>query len=120
MNIVISGGSGHIGTMLATALSKDGHDVTVLSRVQSSAPWRVVVWDGETLGDWASAIDGADVVINLAGRSVNCRYTADNRRIIKESRVNSTRAIGDAIARATSPPPIWLQMSTATLYAHPV
>ena len=63
-------------------------------------------------------IDGADVVINLAGRSVNCRYTAENRRLIKESRINSTRAVGQAIAAAARPPRVWLQASTATIYAH--
>ena len=75
-------------------------------------------WDAETLGDWAAEIDGADVVINLAGRSVNCRYHAENRRVIKESRVKSTRAVGQAIARAARPPRVWLQASTATIYAH--
>lgn len=60
----------------------------------------------------------ADAVINLAGRSVNCRYTAENRRLIKESRVNSTQIVGQAIAQASRPPRVWLQASTATIYAH--
>src|SRR5262249_29770191 len=80
--------------------------------------WRVVEWDAATPGGWATEIDGADVVINLAGRSVNCRYTAENRRLIKDSRIQSTRAVGEAIARAARPPRVWLQMSTATIYAH--
>jgi uncharacterized protein (TIGR01777 family) len=63
-------------------------------------------------------LDGANVVVNLAGRSVNCRYNAENRRLIKESRVDSTRVVGQAIAQARQPPPVWLQMSTATIYAH--
>jgi uncharacterized protein (TIGR01777 family) len=70
------------------------------------------------LDDWAWTIDGADVVINLAGRNVNCRYTPENRRLIKESRVNSTRVVGQAIAAAAQPSPVWLQASTATIYAH--
>jgi hypothetical protein len=70
------------------------------------------------LGAWAGEIDGADVVINLAGRSVNCRYTAGRRREILDSRVESTRVIGEAIARAGRPPRVWLQASTATIYAH--
>jgi uncharacterized protein (TIGR01777 family) len=70
------------------------------------------------LGDWTTAIEGADVVINLAGHNVNCRYNAQNRRLIKESRVESTRILGDAIARASRPPCVWLQASTATIYAH--
>lgn len=75
-------------------------------------------WDAQTLGDWTTAIEGADVVINLAGHSVNCRYNARNRRLIQGSRVKSTRILGDAIARASRPPRVWLQASTATIYAH--
>src|SRR5439155_196112 len=75
-------------------------------------------WDAETVGAWAAEVDGADAVINLAGRSVNCRYNAENRRLIKESRVRSTRAVGQAIARAARPPRVWLQASTATIYSH--
>ena len=119
--IVIAGGSGHLGTLLARAFHHDGHDVIVLSRRRrrpSLTPWPTAVWDGRTLGPWASLIDGADVVINLAGRSVNCRYTAANRRQIVESRLESTRVIGKAIAAAAHPPRVWLQMSTATIYAH--
>lgn len=118
MKIVIPGGSGQIGTVLAHAFVADGHEVVVLSRKPGPAPWRIVEWDGETLGRWAAEIDGADVVINLAGRSVNCRYGSRNRREIKESRVKSTRAVGQAIAEATCPPRVWLQASTATIYAH--
>jgi uncharacterized protein len=69
-------------------------------------------------GAWAAELDGADVVINLAGRSVNCRYNAANRREIMGSRMDSTRAVGEAIARAAHPPQVWLQASTATIYAH--
>ncbi|HYJ47178.1 MAG TPA: TIGR01777 family oxidoreductase [Pyrinomonadaceae bacterium] len=118
MKIVIPGGTGQVGTVLARAFQKDGHEVIVLSREPHAAPWRVVEWDARSVGDWAAELEGADVVINLAGRSVNCRYTAENRREIKESRVNSTRAVGEAIARAKQPPPLWLQASTATIYAH--
>ncbi len=78
----------------------------------------VVEWDGVTLSDWQREIDGAEVVVNLAGRSVNCRYNAANRQEILESRVKSTSAIGEAIARARRPPRTWLQASTATIYAH--
>jgi uncharacterized protein (TIGR01777 family) len=119
MKIVIPGGSGHVGTVLARAFHQRGDEVVVLSRAQSDAPpWRVVKWDGETLGDWASEIEGADTVINLAGQSVNCRYTAENRRIIIDSRVKSTRVVGQAIAQANNAARVWLQASTATLYAH--
>jgi uncharacterized protein len=118
VKIVIPGGSGQVGTILARAFRRDGHDVVVLSRVPHPAPWRVVAWDGATLGDWRREIDGCDVVINLAGRSVNCRYTLANRTDILESRVLSTRVVGQAIAAAARPPRVWLQASTATIYAH--
>jgi uncharacterized protein len=118
MKIVISGGTGQVGTILARAFDEDGHDVVVLSRRACNAPWRVVVWDAKTLGDWAAELEGADVVINLAGHSVNCRYNSENRQSIKDSRVNSTRVVGQAIEGAVNPPRVWLQMSTATIYAH--
>jgi len=118
MKIILPGGSGQIGTILARALFKDGHEALVLSRQPKNAPWRTVAWDAETLGDWAAEFEGADAVINLAGRSVNCRYNAENRRAIKKSRVASTKIIGEAIARASNPPKMWLQSSTATIYAH--
>ncbi len=119
MKLILPGGSGQVGTLLARAFSADGHEVIVLSRTPSAGnPWRTVQWDGETVGDWAAELDGADAVINLAGRSVNCRYTPENRRQIKQSRLRSTEAVGEAILRAKTPPPVWLQMSTATIYAH--
>jgi uncharacterized protein len=118
MKIVIPGGSGQVGTILARAFQRDGHEVVILSRATGKQPWRVVAWDARTLGDWASELEGADVVINLAGRNVNCRYTAENRRAIMESRVDSTRVLGEAVARAVRPPRVWLQASTATIYAH--
>jgi len=118
MKIVIPGGSGQVGTLLARGFEADGHDVTILSRATSGSGFRTVVWDATTSGAWCSEIDGADVVINLAGRSVNCRYTDENRRLIMESRVRSTKAVGEAIAKSEQPPKLWLQASTATIYAH--
>ena len=120
MKIVIPGGSGQVGAILARAFVADHHDVVVLSRHPAQAPWRTIVWDAETLGDWAHELEGADAVINLAGRSVNCRYTPENRRLILDSRVKSTQVVGQAIAQASQPPRIWLQASTATIYAHRV
>jgi len=118
MKIILPGGSGQVGGLLARAFVAHGHDVVVLSRRPASAPWRVTAWDAKTLGPWAAELDGADVVINLAGRSVNCRYNAANRREIIESRVDSTRVVGQAIGAASRPPRVWLQASTATIYAH--
>ena len=118
MKIVIPGGTGRVGTLLSQSLFDDGHEVVVLSRAPRPSPWRVIAWDGVSAGDWRREVDGADVVINLAGRDVNCRYSAKHREEILQSRVLSTRVIGDAIARARRPPQVWLQASTATIYAH--
>ena len=118
MKVVLPGGSGQIGTLLARAFHDRGDEVVVLSRSPESVPWRSVAWDAETLGEWAAELDGVDVVVNLAGRSVDCRYGPENRRQILESRVRSTRAVGEAIAAAKAPPRVWLQASTATIYAH--
>lgn len=118
MRYVIPGGSGQVGTVLARALTRGGHDVVVFSRRPEPAAWRTIGWDAKTIGPWAREIDGADVVINLAGRSVNCRYTAANLEEMMQSRVRSTRIVGEAIALAARPPRVWLQASTATIYAH--
>lgn len=118
LKVVIPGGSGELGTLLATTFASEGHEVVVLSRRPSTAPWRVVQWDGVNPGEWVREIDGSDAVINLAGRSVNCRYTGAHRREILESRTLSTSAVGRAIAGAQKPPGVWLQASTATIYAH--
>ncbi len=118
MKVILPGGSGQVGTILARAFHGAGHEVVVLSRQPQPAPWRGVAWDAATLGGWTSELEGADAVINLAGHSVNCRYTAKNRQRIIESRVKSTQIVGQAIAQATQPPRLWLQSSTATIYAH--
>jgi len=118
MKIVIPGGSGQVGSILARAFQAEGHDVIILSRRPEPRPWRVVEWDGVTVGAWRDEIDGCDVVINLAGRTVNCRYTPAHRADILQSRVQSTTAVGQAIATARRKPRVWLQASTATIYAH--
>jgi uncharacterized protein len=118
VKIVIPGGSGQVGQLVARAFAADSDEVVVLSRGDAVATGRVVPWDGRTLGPWAAELEGADLVLNLAGRSVNCRYTAANLRAMMDSRVDSTRVIGEAIAQAARPPGVWLQMSTATIYAH--
>ncbi len=118
MKIIIPGGSGQVGQILARAFEADGHDVMILSRSDKNAQFKTAVWDAKNLGNWAREFENADVIINLAGRSVNCRYNDENRRQMLESRVDSTKIVGEAIARAENPPKIWLQASTATIYAH--
>jgi uncharacterized protein len=116
MKIVIPGGTGHIGAVLGRSLAGAGHEVMVLTRRPTGADQ--VGWDGQTLGAWARVIDGSDVVINLAGRSVSCRYNKTNLTEMMQSRVRSAHVVGEAIAAAARPPRAWLQMSTATIYAH--
>ena len=116
MKIVVAGGSGQVGSLFRRRALARGDAVTVLTR--SPRENGDLAWDGRTLGTWQSAIDGADVVINLAGRTVNCRYTKKNLAEMMDSRVDSTRVIGEAIILAKQPPSVWLQMSTATIYAH--
>ncbi len=120
MKVVIPGGSGQVGTILARAFSEDKHEVVILGRqvAPSKGPGRQCSWDGRTLGPWVQEIEGADVVINLAGRNVSCRYNTTNRQEIMESRVQSTQVIGEAIRLSVRPPRVWLQSSTATIYAH--
>ncbi|MBX3117558.1 MAG: TIGR01777 family oxidoreductase [Fimbriimonadaceae bacterium] len=118
MKIVIPGGSGHVGQMLARYWQKQGHEIVVLSRSSSAGEVRAVAWDGKTLGPWTEEFENADVILNLAGRSVNCRYTEANLKQMMDSRVDSTRVVGQAIAQAKHPPKLWFQASTATIYAH--
>ena len=118
MRIVVPGGSGQVGHILARHLHAQGHAVTVLSRHPQPAPWNVVPWDGLTPGAWVEALEGADACINLAGRSVNCRYTAANQRAMYDSRILSTRLLNQVISTLRRPPRVWLNAGTATIYRH--
>ena len=118
MRIVIPGGSGQVGQILASHLNAQGHAVTILSRSPQPAPWRVVAWDGLTPGNWTADLEQSDVCINLAGRSVNCRYTAANRRAICQSRIRTTLLLNEVIASLQCPPRLWINASTATIYRH--
>ncbi|GLZ39888.1 TIGR01777 family oxidoreductase [Actinokineospora sp. NBRC 105648] len=121
MKIVLPGGTGNVGGFLSRSLAAAGHEVVVLTRragVDLGAGVRSVRWDGRSLGPWAHELDGCAAVVNLAGRSVSCRYTEANLREMMASRVDSARVVGEAIAAASAPPRVWLQMSTATIYAH--
>lgn len=116
--VVLAGGTGFLGHLLGEHLSARGYDIVILTRNPSPGRFKEVAWDARTPGDWIAELDGAAAVLNLAGRSVNCRFTPDNKRAIMDSRVNSTQAIGDAIARCGTPPAAWLNASTATIYRH--
>jgi hypothetical protein len=116
--IVLAGGSGFLGTVLSRRFQAAGWDVIVISRSAPKEPGRArfLPWDGKTPGDWAAALEGADLVVNLAGRSVDCRYHAKNRAQILASRVDSTALLGRAIGAAGNPPRLWINSSTATWY----
>ena len=118
LRIVLPGGSGQVGQMLARRLQERGHRVTVLTRGPYTAPWETVHWDGQEIGPWIETLEGADVCINLAGRSVDCRYHAANRRKIYDSRIVTTRLLNRVIAGLDEPPRVWLNASTATIYRH--
>jgi uncharacterized protein (TIGR01777 family) len=119
--VVIAGGSGFLGRSLARHLAARGHEVVILSRTPPRAhgPWTHAPWDGRTVGEWASHLDNAAALVNLAGRTVDCVKTPDHCDEILRSRVESTLALGRALTRANQPPPIWVQMSTAHIYGDP-
>lgn len=119
MKIIIPGGTGQVGQILARSFLKEGHDVVLLSRTPApSACGRVVYWDGESRGEWCDELNGADLLINLAGRSVNCRYHAKNRAEMMDSRVRSTRILRQVMQDTPTPPAVWMNASTATIYRH--
>lgn len=119
--IVIAGGSGFLGHSMADHFSEAGGEVTILSRSRpkGNGRWSYASWDGRTLGTWLETLDGADAVVNLAGRTVNCIKTPDHQDEILRSRVESTRVLGEAMRAVKSPPPVWVQMSTAHIYGDP-
>jgi uncharacterized protein (TIGR01777 family) len=120
LRIVLPGGSGQVGRVLARYFQEQGHHVTILTRLPYADTYQTVHWDGENVGPWTEYLEGADVCINLAGRSVNCRYTPANRTAIYESRIRSTKLLGEVIAGLADPPKTWLNASTATIYRHAV
>ena len=117
--IVIAGGSGFLGTSLARHLSTAGVEVITLSRRVPRGTGRHIAWDARTLGDWAACLDGAAGVINLVGRSVDCVKTPDHCDEILRSRLEATRVLGQACRAVATPPPVWVQMSTAHIYGDP-
>jgi hypothetical protein len=118
--LILAGGSGFLGQQLAEWFTERDWNVVVLTRdVGHRTPHaRSVTWDAKTLGAWAAELDGATALVNLTGRSVNCRYHARNRELILSSRIDSTRVLGQAVACCEQPPREWLNSSTATIYKH--
>ncbi len=114
--VLIFGGTGHMGLAIKRHLDPARYQITIVSRNPKSPG--DLQWDGRTLGAWTEALDGCDVVINLAGRRVHCRYNEANKKEMMDSRIDSTRVLGTAIGQCKNPPAVWLQASTATLYAH--
>lgn len=114
--MILAGGTGFLGQHVAQYFRQRGYEVVTLTRYPRR--FGEVAWDGRTLGSWAAALEGAAVVLNLAGKSVDCRYNAVNKYAIIRSRTESTRVLGEAIARCQNPPAVWLNSSTATIYTH--
>ncbi len=118
LKLIIPGGSGQVGRLLARYFHAKGHAVTVLSRSPQPEPWRTMKWDGFTPGAWVAELEQSDVCVNLAGRSVNCRYSTENRLAIHESRIRSTLLLNQVISSLNQPPRLWVNASTATIYRH--
>src|SRR4051812_32158695 len=116
--VVLAGGSGFLGRTLAEAFERAGYEPVVLTRRvrQRGSRVRQVVWEGRTVGVWARELEGAAAVVNLAGRSVDCRHTPEHRREIVESRVDSVEAVGRAIAACQEPPKVLVQAASLAVY----
>jgi uncharacterized protein len=116
--VILAGGSGFLGKLLSNFLTERGYEVTVLTRhpQQRGSGVKEIHWDGRTLGPWVAHLNRARAIVNLAGKSVNCRYTAENRREINESRVNSVSAIGEAIRACSNPPQVLVQAASLAIY----
>ena len=118
LRIVLAGGSGSIGSMLAWFFQEHGHLVTVLTRAPYTASWPTVHWDAAHPGPWVETLEGADVCINLSGRGIDCRYTPEHRRQLYDSRIGPTQLLHDVIANLAEPPRVWMNASAATIYRH--
>ena len=116
--VVLAGGSGFLGRSLAKKLLKKNYEVVVLTRSPRERTDGIleVKWDGKTLGEWIQYLNGAEAVVNLTGRSVNCPHTPENRREIVESRVNSVNDLAAAIDHASRPPRVWVQAGSLAYY----
>jgi uncharacterized protein len=118
--IILAGGSGFLGQALARHFSALNWEVVVLTRhpCPRTDGVREVSWDGDRVGAWAQELEGADAIVNLSGKSIDCRFTVANKKMLLESRIRPTLAIGNAIAQCKTPPRVWLNSSSASLYKH--
>src|SRR5216683_2039271 len=119
--VVVAGGSGFLGHSLAKHLTSKGWSVVVVSRnpPRRQGPWRHLSWDARSLGEWSGVLNGASGLVNLVGRSVDCVKTPDHQDEILRSRTEATRVLGVAVRSVDTPPPVWVQMSTAHIYGDP-
>jgi uncharacterized protein (TIGR01777 family) len=111
--IMIAGGTGYMGTALKKHFNNNKDQVIILSRSTSNSSLK---WDGKTIGDWAEHLKDTDILINLSGKSVDCRYTEKNKQLIMSSRVESTQVLQQAMEQCPTPPKLWINASTATIY----
>jgi len=123
--LIIAGGTGFLGSVIISYFKDSFDEIVLLSRLPAGRQestikdnYKTVIWDAKTIDDWATELDGADVLINMTGRSVDCRYHQKNKDLILNSRVDSTTVLGEAIAVCKNPPKVWLNSSTATIYRH--
>ncbi len=118
--MVIAGGSGFIGEFATTHFSNNGYSVTILSRNKPSwnSNYDWIKWDGKTTGQWTNCLENVDVLINLSGKSVNCRYSEINKQLLISSRINSTQILGESITKCQTPPRLWLNASSATIHSN--
>ncbi len=112
--IIIAGGSGFLGQVLEAFFSKKGYRIKILTRKPKRH--NEIYWDAKNLGDWQYELENSEVLINLTGKSVDCRYTSKNKKEIYNSRIQSTRLLGMAVNSCNNPPKIWFNSSTATIY----
>jgi uncharacterized protein (TIGR01777 family) len=118
--IVLAGGNGYLGGVLARYYRPLAEEVILLSRTAAPPQGniRIVVWDGVKEGAWTAELEHADLVVNLCGKNVNCRYTRENRRDILRSRIRPTALLGRVIRRLAHPPALWINITSATIYRH--
>lgn len=118
--IVIAGGSGFLGSCIATHFANQGYQITILSRSQQLEQKNIhyVLWDAKTKGTWTAELDGIDLLINLTGKSVDCRYTDANKQLIYDSRIDSTNLLGGVVKELKHPPKLWINAASATIYRH--